>query len=255
MLDISPIHAFQDNYIWVMSRPNQPHCLLVDPGDATVVNQYLQQTGKQLLGILITHHHADHTGGLAQLKQQWPEVRIIGPEAEQHKIPLLTETVADNSIIHFPELNWHCQTLQVPGHTAGHVAYYSADVLFCGDTLFSGGCGRLFEGTPAQMLQSLQRLAHLPSTTKVYCTHEYTLTNLRFACEVEPDNLDLLDYQQQSQLKRQNNQETLPSNLALEKKINPFLRCENIALQHKFKQSSALELFTYLRAAKDQFKS
>ncbi len=255
MFSIIPLPAFQDNYIWVITAADNPWCIVVDPGDADVVTDFLQQTNKTLAGVLITHHHADHTGGLSKLKQQWPALRIVGPADEQAKIGQLTETVHAGQQVSFTQLDWHCQVLAVPGHTAGHIAYYTDDSLFCGDTLFSGGCGRLFEGSAAQLHQSLQQLANLPSATRVYCTHEYTLANLRFALSVEPDNADLVAYQQQSLIKRQQQQPTLPSTLALEKKINPFLRCDNKALQSKFKQNSALALFTYLRQAKDQFKS
>lgn len=259
MTDIIPLLAFQDNYIWVLSQQDSPWCLVVDPGDAAVVSRYLTQSNKQLLAVLITHHHADHTGGLSQLKQQWPALRVIGPAAEQAKIPELTETVVDGDTLLFPQLDQQFQVIAVPGHTAGHIAFYSAPVLFCGDTLFSAGCGRLLEGRFAEsaikMYQSLQGLAGLPDTTQLYCTHEYTLANLRFAISVEPDNPDLRHYQQQSLIKRQNAEPTLPSNIGLEKKVNPFLRCENRDLQLKFKQSSAQSLFACLRMAKDQFKS
>ncbi len=259
MTNIIPLPAFQDNYIWVLSQPDTPWCLVVDPGDASVVTEYLQQTNKQLLAVLITHHHADHTGGLTQLKQQWPALRVIGPAAEQTKIPELTETVVDGDKLEFPQIDQQFNVIAVSGHTAGHIAFYSAPVLFCGDTLFSAGCGRLLEGRFAEsaekMYQSLQRLAYLPDTTKVYCTHEYTLANLRFALTVEPDNQDLHNYQQWCLIKRQDAEPTLPSNIGLEKKVNPFLRCENRDLQLKFKQSSAQSLFACLRMAKDQFKS
>ncbi|GHG64070.1 hydroxyacylglutathione hydrolase [Alishewanella longhuensis] len=259
MTTIIPLPAFQDNYIWVLSQSDTPWCVVVDPGDASVVNDYLIQNEKKLLAVLITHHHADHTGGLMQLKQQWPELRIIGPTAEHARIPALTETVGDGAIVVLPQLKQQFQVIAIPGHTAGHIAFYSAPVLFCGDTLFSAGCGRLLEGefseSAIKMYQSLQRLISLPETTEVYCTHEYTLANLRFALSIEPDNLDLQYYQQQCQVKRQNFKPTLPSNIGLEKKVNPFLRCNNKDLQLKHNQNSAQSLFAYLRMAKDQFKS
>lgn len=259
MTTIIPLHAFQDNYIWVVSQPDNPWCLVVDPGDAGVVNAYLQQNNKKLLAVLVTHHHADHTGGLAELRQQWPALRIIGPAAEHTKIPALTETVGDGDTVSLPQLDQQFQVMAVPGHTAGHIVFYSAPVLFCGDTLFSAGCGRLLEGAFAEsavtMYQSLQRLSNLPETTQVYCTHEYTLANLRFAISIEPDNLDLQHYQQQCLIKRQNAKPTLPSNIGLEKKVNPFLRCNNKDLQLKFAKNSAQALFACLRMAKDQFKS
>ncbi len=259
MTQIIPLLAFQDNYIWVISAPDTEWCLVVDPGDANVVSNYLAQTNKKLLAALITHHHADHTGGLAALALQWPALRIIGPAAEHARIPTLTELVKDGDSISLPELNCQFEVFAIPGHTQGHIAFYSAPVLFCGDTLFSGGCGRLLEGeftvSAVSMFQSLQRLCLLPDTTQIYCTHEYTLANLRFALSIEPNNADLAHYQQQCQLKRITLQPTLPSNLVLEKKINPFLRCNNKDLQEKFHQNSAQSLFTYLRMLKDQFKS
>lgn len=259
MTTIIPLLAFQDNYIWVLSQPDNPWCLVVDPGDAKVVNTYLEQNNKKLLAVLVTHHHADHTGGLTELSQQWPDLRVIGPAAEYAKIPALTETVVDGDQVFLPELNQQFQVMTVPGHTFGHIAFYSAPVLFCGDTLFSAGCGRLLEGTFAEsavtMYQSLQRLSMLPEATQVYCTHEYTLANLRFAVSIEPENQDLQHYQQQCLLKRQNAKPTLPSTIEVERKINPFLRCNNKDLQLKFAQNSAQALFAWLRMAKDQFKS
>lgn len=259
MTTIIPLLAFQDNYIWVLSQNNSRCCLIVDPGDAQVVNAYLEQHDKEPLAIFITHHHADHTAGLTQLKQRWPELRIIGPATEQAKIPALTETVTEGDIVTLPQLKLQFQVMAIPGHTAGHIAFYSAPVLFCGDTLFSAGCGRLLEGVYAEsaitMYQSLQRLSSLPETTQIYCTHEYTLANLRFALSIEPDNADSQRYLQQCLVKRQNAKPTLPSSIELEKKVNPFLRCNNKGLQFKYQQNSAQSLFTYLRKAKDQFKS
>lgn len=255
MLQITPISAFEDNYIWCLCVPGQPECIVVDPGDARAVQNYLQQHQKNLTAILITHHHADHTGGIAELKQQWPQLRVIGPAAEQHRIPQLTEQVIDHQQVNLPELNCSFRVIAVPGHTLGHIAYYTEGLLFCGDTLFSAGCGRLFEGTAEQMFSSLNRLSALPDNTLVYCAHEYTLSNLRFACHIEPDNQPLVEYQRHCQHLRQSELPTLPVTLAQEKKINPFLRCNNKDLQQKWQKNNALELFRWLRASKDQFKS
>lgn len=259
MIEIIPLPAFQDNYIWAITSVQSPWCIVVDPGDATIVEHFLHKTNKRLLAVLITHHHADHTGGIQALKQQWPTIRVIGPAAEAHRIPTLTEQVAELDTLTFAEMALNFHVLAIPGHTAGHIAFYSAPVLFCGDTLFSGGCGRLLEGTfdesAISMYQSLERLASLPDDTAVYCTHEYTLANLRFAHTVEPTNQALASYRQLCEVKRQNAMATLPSSIGLEKKINPFLRCENKDLQLKFKQNTAQALFACLRKAKDQFKS
>lgn len=255
MLQITPISAFEDNYIWCLCLPDRPECIIVDPGDASVVQNYLQQHQKKLTAILITHHHPDHTGGIAELKQQWPQVRVIGPAAEHHRISHLTEQVSDHQQVILPEFNCSFRVIAVPGHTLGHIAYYTEGLLFCGDTLFSAGCGRLFEGTAEQMFSSLNRLSDLPDNTLMYCAHEYTLSNLRFACHIEPDNQPLVEYQRHCQHLRLSAQPTLPVTLALEKKINPFLRCNNKDLQQKWQKNNALELFRWLRASKDQFKS
>ena len=255
MLSISPLAAFEDNYIWCLCQPANSYCVVVDPGDAKPVLEFLQQQQKELYAILITHHHPDHTGGLEQLQRAYPNVRIIGPAAEQSKIPLLTERVQQDDIVELSPLTCQFQVIDLPGHTLGHIGFYSEPYLFCGDTLFSAGCGRLFEGSPAQLHHSLQKLAALPDHTEVYCTHEYTLANLRFAVTIEPDNQALLSYQQDCLKLRAQNHPTLPARLATEKHINPFLRCENKALQHQFQQNNALGLFTRLRAMKDQFKS
>ena len=255
MPELIPLPAFNDNYIWVLTEQHNPYCLVVDPGDAEVVTEYLQQQQQALAAILITHHHADHTGGIRQLKQQYPACRVIGPAAEKLKIQELEQLVAGGDNVTVPELNWQCQVFDLPGHTAGHIGFYSAPVLFCGDTLFSVGCGRLFEGTAKQLYQSLQSIAALPDNTLLCCTHEYTLANIAFALSIEPENTDLQQYLKHCQQKRQLSEPTLPALLATERKVNPFLRCENIALQLRFNQNSALALFTLLRQAKDQFKS
>lgn len=254
MFQITPIPAFEDNYIWALCQPSDNRCLIVDPGKAENVIQYLSSHQLQLDTILITHHHADHTGGIAILKQHYPGVRVFGPAAEQHKISGLTHTVDDGDTIDLPEFNLSFAVISVPGHTLGHIAYYSAPVLFCGDTLFSAGCGRLFEGTPEQMWCSLQKLTALADDTLIYCTHEYTIANIKFALNAEPTNAALVEYAAHCANLRKVNAPTLPSLLKTEKQINPFLRCDNRALQQRWQQDSALALFTALRAAKDTFK-
>lgn len=204
--------------------------LVVDPGDAQPVLDYLQAHAVQLEGILITHHHADHTGGVDRLRES-TSAAVFGPATETMPKPLQRLRGGDCVDL----LGLHFQVLDVPGHTAGHIAYVCDDVddaplLFCGDTLFSGGCGRLFEGTPAQMLTSLQQLASLPDTTRVCCTHEYTLSNLKFARMADPTNAALEQYQQQCLALRAAGQPTLPSSIGVERAINPFLRSDTPAV-------------------------
>lgn len=221
-MKLLPIPAFSDNYIWLLHDGRQ--ALVVDPGDAQPVLQTLAQQGLKLLGILVTHHHADHVGGVAALRQA-TGARVWGPAYEQ--LPEPVQRVQGGDTVDLPGGPW--QVIDVPGHTSGHVAFYSATaldqpVLFCGDTLFSGGCGRLFEGTPAQMQDSLDALAALPADTWVCCAHEYTISNLRFAQAVEPNNARLAQYQQHCQALRAAGRPTLPALLQTERAINPFLR-------------------------------
>lgn len=198
--------------------------LVVDPGDAAPVLHALQDQGLKLRSILVTHHHGDHTGGVDALRQA-TGAAVYGPARED--IPQPFQPLQQGQTVHSLGLDF--QVLDIPGHTAGHIAYYCPEMdgsplLFCGDTLFSAGCGRLFEGTPAQMEHSLAQLAALPGDTRVCCTHEYTLSNLRFALAVDPDNADLQTYQAQCLALRERQQPTLPSSIDLERRINPFLR-------------------------------
>ena len=219
---LMPVPAFSDNYIWLLHDGRE--ALVVDPGEAGGVLALLDEHGLRLRTILITHHHADHTGGVAALREA-TGAHVYGPAFET--LPEPVERLDDGDRISVLGLDF--EVLTVPGHTAGHIAYHcagfdGAPLLFCGDTLFSAGCGRLFEGTPAQMLASLDRLAALPADTRVCCTHEYTLSNLRFALAVEPDNADLQAHARHCEALRQQNFPTLPSSIGLELKINPFLR-------------------------------
>lgn len=221
-MKLIPLPAFADNYIWMLHDGRK--ALVVDPGDAQPVLEALQREGLQLETILVTHHHADHTGGVAQLRDT-TGAQVFGPAGEEMPEPLTRLSGGDVCT----GMGLSFQVIDVPGHTAGHIAYYceawdGAPLLFCGDTLFSGGCGRLFEGTPAQMLASLDSLAALPDNTRVCCTHEYTLSNLKFALAVEPGNADLQQYNAHCQELRSHNIPTLPSTIARERKINPFLR-------------------------------
>jgi hydroxyacylglutathione hydrolase len=224
-LHLVAISAFNDNYIWMLHDGVQ--ALVVDPGDAAPVLQTLRSLSLRLAGILVTHHHADHVGGLAELRPLL-QGQVWGPAGEA--IPGPYEPLSGGASLTL--LGQHLRVLDVPGHTAGHIAFVldapsdgSAPLLFCGDTLFSGGCGRLFEGSPAQMLASLQQLAALPGHTRVCCAHEYTLSNLRFARTIEPANPALQQYQAWCEAQRAAGLPTLPSTLARELEINPFLRC------------------------------
>ncbi len=256
-MHLHPLPAFSDNYIWVLH--DHRHALVVDPGEAAGVQQWLQDRQLALQAILITHHHADHTGGVAALREA-TGARVFGPAFEELPRPLQGVEGGDQLDL----LGLRFEVIDVPGHTAGHVAYFAPDVdgaplLFCGDTLFSAGCGRLFEGTPAQMLDSLTRLAALPDGTRVCCTHEYTLSNLRFAQAVDPDNPALAAHAQHCRDLRDRNLPTLPSSIGLEKQINPFLRSQEAALVRSARTrapaspTDALGVFTTLRAWKNDF--
>ena len=216
---IVPLPAFSDNYIWVLHDTQS--AVVVDPGDARVVETFIEQMHLQLSGILVTHHHADHTGGIPALCRRF-SVPVYGPAHET--IAGVTHPLQGGDKIHLASLGLTLTVLDVPGHTAGHIAFYGDDRVFCGDTLFSAGCGRIFEGTPEQMYASLALLAALPDTTRVYCTHEYTLSNLAFACAAEPDNPLRDQYLTECQALRAQNRPTLPSTLGRERSINPFLR-------------------------------
>ena len=263
-LHITAIAAFADNYIWVIGREGRNDVAVVDPGDATPVLALLKESGRTLSDILVTHHHSDHTGGIRDLLTAFPEAHVIGPDND--RIPALTMRVQDNQEITILGCNF--QVLTVPGHTLDHIAFFtegdtndSQPVVFCGDTLFSSGCGRLLEGTYAQLLHSLQRLAALPEKTRVYCTHEYTLSNLRFALHVEPDNIDYLERMKECTILRSEGHPTLPSTIGLELRTNPFLRCHSDSIsaiiQTQFGPllASELDVFAQLRQWKDNFQA
>lgn len=250
MLEIFPIPAFSDNYIWLIKRGMQ--AAVVDPGDATPVMETLNRLSLQLDAILVTHHHSDHIGGVPDLLRHYP-VTVYAPKHGHYDFP--HSPVADNDAVRLASLDLELAVMEVPGHTLDHVAYYGANSVFCGDTLFAAGCGRLFEGTPAQMYTSLQRLAALPADTQVYCTHEYTEHNIRFARMLDPDNTILARRQDEAAAIRQLGQPTLPSNVALELATNPFLRCGTAAIQAAagLKNADAAQVFRTIRQLRNHY--
>ncbi|AQS36376.1 hydroxyacylglutathione hydrolase [Shewanella psychrophila] len=261
-LKITPLAAFNDNYIWIISQYGNQSVYVVDPGDAQVVIDYLNIKQLQLAGILITHHHHDHTGGIATLLAHTGHtIEVYGPDNEN--IDNLNNPLSSNcqgqrhiTLKHF---NQRVDIIPLPGHTLGHIGYLMEGELFCGDTLFSGGCGRLFEGTPKQMYHSLEALSQLPGETRVYCAHEYTLANLNFALSVEPANPELVQYHNLCLDKRSRQVATIPTSIATERNINPFLRCNADTIKASVNQhfvqnvSDPVDTFALLRQWKDNF--
>ncbi|PLW68884.1 hydroxyacylglutathione hydrolase [Pseudohalioglobus lutimaris] len=262
MLNIEPIPAFNDNYIWLVTRPGESGAFVVDPGDAAVVEAALAARQLQLAGILITHHHFDHVGGVLQLRETHDPV-VYGPF--NPAIEGVDVRVAAGDQVEV--LGAAFEVMEVPGHTLDHIAYFArsddsaqdSPVLFCGDTLFAAGCGRLFEGTPAMMHASLQALVALPADTRVYCAHEYTLANLAFAEAVEPENAELAERLRQARATREQGEPTVPSTLSLELDTNPFVRCQQPAVldslrsQGKLQGTDAEAVFAAVRGWKDNF--
>jgi hydroxyacylglutathione hydrolase len=258
---IIPLRAFKDNYIWVIR--DHSDAAVVDPGDAAPVLDYLSREKLKLIAILNTHHHNDHVGGNAALLQEF-NVPVYGPTREPistltHRLRECDEKENEEGNVYLPEFSITLSVLDIPGHTAGHIAYYGANLLFCGDTLFACGCGRLFEGTPQQMVQSLEKLSDLPNETQVYCGHEYTLNNIRFARVVEPGNQTLIEREKTVENLRKLNAPTLPSTIGLEKATNPFLRCNQpeviqAASRHAGKTlTDRVDVFAAVREWKDNF--
>ncbi|MCV2402208.1 hydroxyacylglutathione hydrolase [Marinomonas sp. C2222] len=254
---IYPLRAFQDNYIWIIEDKDSSEIWAIDPGSAAVVEEHCDTHAKTLVGILITHHHKDHTGGIAVLREA-AKCPVYGPKHLSH---LVTHPVKEGSeVTIFSEIY---EVFETPGHTLDHLCFFSKQttpILFCGDTLFRGGCGRLMEGTAEQMLLAMNKIAALPDNTLVYGTHEYTLANYRFALSLEPNNPDLIESNTSCQQLRNRNKATLPSNLALEKKTNPFLRTHNIELKSNAAQQlneppavNPIDSFAQVRRAKDTF--
>lgn len=257
---IHPIPAFSDNYIWAASDADSHRVCVVDPGDAQAVIQYLQGNDLQLTDIFITHHHPDHTGGILELSREY-SCRIVGPGSSG--IEGITEFTNEGGNVTLFGQNF--SVIGVPGHTLDHIAYYCADenqskpILFCGDTLFAAGCGRLFEGTPEMMHESLAKLSALPASTRVYCTHEYTMANLQFAVAADANNIELRERVELEKIKREAELPTLPSSIELELATNPFLRCNEPDLHASMQArlgrtpSNDIEVFATLRAWKDSF--
>jgi len=252
---IHPIHAFNDNYIWCMH--NNEQAIVVDPGDAEPVLAFLTSHHLKLAAVLITHHHADHTGGIAKLGTTHPGLPVIGPRGGH--IRGITKSVSQGDTLQLPVLDVQFQVLEVPGHTLDHIAFFGHGLVFCGDTLFSAGCGRLFEGSPEQMLHSLNKLKRLPDDTLIYCTHEYTQANVQFALAVEPDNKPLQEYADWVEAQRKNDLPTLPSTLLQQKHVNPFLRVHELSLQNAAQGyaektlSDDVAIFAAIRRWKDEF--
>jgi hydroxyacylglutathione hydrolase len=256
-LNVRPVRAFSDNYIWLIDSPRAPGALAaVDPGDAAPVIAELRRSGASLAAILLTHHHPDHIGGVAELLRHW-DVPVFGPD--DSRIAQRTQSLRDGERCDLPDLGLSFETLHVPGHTLSHIAFWGHGALFCGDTLFSAGCGRMFEGTPAQMNASLNRLRSLPSDTRVFCGHEYTAANLRFAEAVEPGNRAALEYRGEVDEVRARGEPSLPSTIGLENRVNPFLRCDNPAViaaaEHHAGRplAGSADVFAELRSWKDKF--
>ena len=257
MLSVLTVPAFNGNYLWLIH--DGVHAAVVDPGDAAAIFAALDAHRLSLVAILLTHHHADHVGGVADLLQRF-KVPVFGPRHEP--IANVTDPLAEGDTVAIPALSLHFSVLDVPGHTSGHIAYVEHEQgwLFCGDTLFAGGCGRLFEGTPAQMIESLSKLAALPDATQVYCAHEYTLSNLRFAREVEPENAALIERIRVEQAKRDQGRPTVPSTIGLEKLTNPFLRYRQPSIGQRLTTAGRLDgtepiaVFAALRAWKNDYR-
>lgn len=255
MLRIEVIPALQDNYIWAIV--GNGHCAIVDPGDAAPILSWLHRHKLQLCAILVTHHHGDHTGGIAALLARF-SVPVYGPAREA--IAHVSHPVDEGDCVALPEIPAEFRVISVPGHTRGHVAYFGHGMLFCGDTLFACGCGRIFEGSAEQMHDSLQRLAALPGETQVYCTHEYTLSNIAFALSVDAGNAELTQRAETERARRAQGLPTLPSTIALEQATNPFLRCHEAAVRQAAESyaqrplTTPSEVFAVAREMKNQYR-
>ncbi len=249
-IQIEAIPAFEDNYIWLLH--NRRDAVVIDPGDAAPVFATLKAHNLTLRAILITHHHADHIGGVSALKEQY-SIPIYAPSYEQFQFQHIA--VSEGDTIYLAELQLTLSVLWLPGHTLGHIAFFNHQYLFCGDVLFGAGCGRLFEGTPAQMLHSLNRLKSLPPNTKVYCTHEYTCKNIDFALTLDPNNQVLIDRKQSASELRKMNKTTLPTTIGLELDTNPFLRCNEASIRQyaNVVDTDELSVFSKIRTLRNHY--
>jgi hydroxyacylglutathione hydrolase len=257
-MQVHLLPALSDNYIFLLHDPERDVAAVVDPAEAQPVLQRLGELGAKLVAIFNTHHHMDHVGGNRQLMQRFPGVCVYGSTRDRGRIPGQQVFLEEGDKVEFADRTG--EVFFVPGHTSGHIAYYFPPTqdgetgdLFCGDTLFAGGCGRLFEGTPSQMVESLSKLRALPDRTRVWCAHEYTLKNLKFALTVDGENPDLQARFTEVQDTRQRCEATVPSSLGLEKRTNPFLRWEQPALQAAVRAKEPVQTFARLRGMKDQF--
>lgn len=257
-MQIYRLPALSDNYIFLLFDPEQRVAAVVDPAEMAPVLRCLEELGAPLVAILNTHHHADHVGANTDLLQRYPNAVVYGGTEDRGRIPGQQVFLQAGDRVSFS--NRTASVLFVPGHTRAHIAYYfppnqpdEMGDLFCGDTLFAGGCGRLFEGTPAQMVSSLTKLRALPETTRVWCAHEYTLKNLEFALTVDPGNADLKQRLVEVKAARRRLEATIPSTIGLEKRTNPFLRWDSPVLQSAMKAENAIQTFTRLRGMKDRF--
>jgi hydroxyacylglutathione hydrolase len=253
-LDVYPVRAFQDNYVWTLQQGG--NAAVVDPGEAGPVRAYLRANRLNLTAILNTHHHADHVGGNAELLEHYP-VPVYGPYDD--RIPTVSERVGEGDKFTLPGFGIEFDVLEIPAHTKTHIAFVGAGMVFCGDTLFACGCGRLFEGTPAHMHAALNKLARLPAATRVYCGHEYTLSNIKFARVVEAGNAELASWEKTAAAQRANDEPTLPSTIERELVANPFLRCSEPAVaaaasKHAGRQlSDPVSVLGVLREWKNSF--
>ncbi|MGG6292847.1 hydroxyacylglutathione hydrolase [Leptolyngbya sp. AN02str] len=256
-MQIHRIPALSDNYIFLLHDPERGVAAVVDPAEAGPVLQQLQALNARLVAILNTHHHGDHVGGNRQLLQQFPDAVVYGGAEDRGRIPGQQVFLQEGDRVSFADRE--AQVFFVPGHTRAHIAYYFPAVgsepgeLFCGDTLFAGGCGRLFEGTPTQMVDSLSKLRSLPDDTRVWCAHEYTLNNLKFAYAIDATNADLAQRLTLVTDQRQRSQPTIPSNLGDEKRTNPFLRWDDSTLQTAMNTQDPIQTFARLRGKKDMW--